>query len=89
MINEDTLDIDGSVAGIRRLHEVGCDCPRHRAEYGSRLWLKSSKIVCDLPVALVADVHHNGMKTPWKLQSTLIKCGLTGLYVFESPKRTH
>jgi (E)-4-hydroxy-3-methylbut-2-enyl-diphosphate synthase len=23
MINEDTLDIDGSVAGIRRLHEIG------------------------------------------------------------------
>ena len=24
MINEDTLDIEGATAGIRRLHEVGC-----------------------------------------------------------------
>ncbi|MEB3234247.1 MAG: flavodoxin-dependent (E)-4-hydroxy-3-methylbut-2-enyl-diphosphate synthase, partial [Cyanobacteriota bacterium] len=24
MINEDTLDIDGATAGIRRLHEAGC-----------------------------------------------------------------
>ena len=28
MINEDTLDIDGSVAGIRRLHEIGCEIMR-------------------------------------------------------------
>ena len=28
MINEDTLDIDGSVAGIRRLHEIGCEIVR-------------------------------------------------------------
>ena len=28
MINEDTLDIEGSVAGIRRLHEIGCEIVR-------------------------------------------------------------
>uniref|UniRef100_UPI00286B6856 flavodoxin-dependent (E)-4-hydroxy-3-methylbut-2-enyl-diphosphate synthase n=1 Tax=Chamaesiphon sp. OTE_75_metabat_556 TaxID=2964692 RepID=UPI00286B6856 len=28
MINEDTLDIDGAVGGIRRLHEIGCEIVR-------------------------------------------------------------
>ncbi|MFZ9952736.1 MAG: flavodoxin-dependent (E)-4-hydroxy-3-methylbut-2-enyl-diphosphate synthase, partial [Vulcanococcus sp.] len=28
MINEDTLDIDGATAGIRRLHEAGCEIVR-------------------------------------------------------------
>ena len=28
MINEDTLDIDASVAAIRRLHEIGCEIVR-------------------------------------------------------------
>lgn len=28
MINEDTLDIAGSVAAIRRLHEIGCEIVR-------------------------------------------------------------
>ena len=28
MINEDTLDIDGSVAGIRRLADAGCEIVR-------------------------------------------------------------
>ena len=28
MINEDTLDIAGAVAGIRRLHEIGCEIVR-------------------------------------------------------------
>ncbi|MEO0378517.1 MAG: flavodoxin-dependent (E)-4-hydroxy-3-methylbut-2-enyl-diphosphate synthase, partial [Cyanobacteria bacterium P01_A01_bin.17] len=28
MINEDTLDIEGSVAAIRRLHELGCEIVR-------------------------------------------------------------
>jgi (E)-4-hydroxy-3-methylbut-2-enyl-diphosphate synthase len=28
MINEDTLDIEGSVAAIRRLHEIGCEIVR-------------------------------------------------------------
>ncbi|MFM7653734.1 MAG: flavodoxin-dependent (E)-4-hydroxy-3-methylbut-2-enyl-diphosphate synthase, partial [Vulcanococcus sp.] len=28
MINEDTLDIEGATAGIRRLHEAGCEIVR-------------------------------------------------------------
>ena len=28
MINEDTMDIEGSTAAIRRLHEVGCEIVR-------------------------------------------------------------
>ena len=28
MINEDTLDVEGSTAGIRRLHEAGCEIVR-------------------------------------------------------------
>ena len=28
MINKDTLDIDASVAAIRRLHEIGCEIVR-------------------------------------------------------------
>ena len=28
MINEDTLDIEGSTAAIRRLHEIGCEIVR-------------------------------------------------------------
>ena len=28
MINEDTLDIEGAVSGIRRLHEIGCEIVR-------------------------------------------------------------
>ncbi len=28
MINEDTMDIEGSTAAIRRLHEIGCEIVR-------------------------------------------------------------
>ena len=28
MINEDTLDVEGSTAAIRRLHEIGCEIVR-------------------------------------------------------------
>ncbi len=66
MINEDTLDIDGSVAGIRRLHEIGCEIVRvtvpsmaHAAAL-SEIRQKLKRTYLDVP--LVADVHHNGMK---------------------------
>jgi len=37
MINEDTLDIEGATAGIRRLHEAGCEVVRaDGAEPGPR-----------------------------------------------------
>jgi (E)-4-hydroxy-3-methylbut-2-enyl-diphosphate synthase len=63
MINEDTLDIDGSVAGIRRLHEIGCEIMRvtvpsmaHAAAL-SEIRQKLKRTYMDVP--LVADVHHN------------------------------
>jgi len=66
MINEDTLDIEGATAGIRRLHEAGCEIVRvtvpslaHAKAMGEiRQRLEGSY----RPVPLVADVHHNGMK---------------------------
>ena len=64
MINEDTLDIEGAIAGIRRLHEAGCEIVRvtvpslaHAKAMGEiRKRLDDSY----QPVPLVADVHHNG-----------------------------
>jgi (E)-4-hydroxy-3-methylbut-2-enyl-diphosphate synthase len=45
MINEDTLDIDGSVAAIRRLHEIGCEIVRVTVPsmVTLKLWQKSSR----------------------------------------------
>ena len=66
MINEDTLDIDGSVAGIRRLHEIGCEIVRvtvpSMAHAKALAEIKQKLFRTYLPVPLVADVHHNGMK---------------------------
>ncbi|MFN6166198.1 MAG: flavodoxin-dependent (E)-4-hydroxy-3-methylbut-2-enyl-diphosphate synthase, partial [Pseudanabaena sp.] len=67
MINEDTLDIDGSVAAIRRLHEIGCEIVRvtvpsmaHAAALSEiRQQLKRT----DLDVPLVADVPPHGLKS--------------------------
>jgi (E)-4-hydroxy-3-methylbut-2-enyl-diphosphate synthase len=66
MINEDTLDIEGSVAAIRRLHEIGCEIVRvtvpsigHAKALAE---IKQKLINTYQPVPLVADVHHNGMK---------------------------
>src|SRR5512147_2115988 len=66
MINEDTLDIDGSVAAIRRLHEVGCEIVRvtvpSMAHAVALAKIKDQLAKTYKPVPLVADVHHNGMK---------------------------
>ncbi|MFM6059366.1 MAG: flavodoxin-dependent (E)-4-hydroxy-3-methylbut-2-enyl-diphosphate synthase, partial [Microcystis aeruginosa] len=66
MINEDTLDIDGSVAGIRRLHEVGCEIVRvtvpSLAHAAALAKIREKLLATYQPVPLVADVHHNGMK---------------------------
>ena len=66
MINEDTLDIDGSVAGIRRLHEIGCEIVRvtvpSMAHAKALAEIKQKLHATYQPVPLVADVHHNGMK---------------------------
>ncbi|MEM1368994.1 MAG: (E)-4-hydroxy-3-methylbut-2-enyl-diphosphate synthase [Cyanobacteria bacterium P01_H01_bin.15] len=96
MINEDTKDIKGSVAAIRRLHEIGCEIVRvtvpsisHARALGEiRAMLEAEY----QSVPLVADVHHNGMKIALEVVKHVDKVRINpGLYVFEKPKpdRTH
>ena len=95
MINEDTLDVEGSTAGIRRLHEVGCEIVRLTVpslahakavgEIGKRLEQTYQR------VPLVADVHHNGMKIALEVAKHVDKVRINpGLFVFEKldPSRT-
>lgn len=91
MINEDTMDIDGSVAAIRRLHEIGCEIVRVTVPS-----VGHAKTVADIKqrlrdtyqdVPLVADVHHNGMKIALEVAKHVDKVRINpGLYVFEKPK---
>lgn len=91
MINEDTLDIEGAVAGIRRLHEIGCEIVRvtvpsmaHARALGE---IKQKLIDTYRVVPLVADVHHNGMKIALEVAKHVDKVRINpGLYVFEKPK---
>ncbi len=91
MINEDTLDIAGSVAAIRRLHEIGCEIVRvtvpsmaHAKALGV-IQEKLSQTYQKVP--LVADVHHNGMKIALEVAKHVDKVRINpGLYVFEKPK---
>ncbi len=91
MINEDTMDIDGSVAAIRRLHEIGCEIVRvtvpsvgHAKAVGE---IKEKLAQTYQPVPLVADVHHNGMKIALEVAKHVDKVRINpGLYVFEKPK---
>ena len=90
MINEDTLDVEGSTAGIRRLHEVGCEIVRLTVPT-----LASAKAVGEIkkllsstyqPVPLVADVLHNGMKIALEVAKHVDKVRINpGLFVFERP----
>ncbi len=91
MINEDTLDIDGSVAGIRRLHEAGCEIVRvtvpsmAHARALAEIKAKLSETYQSVP--LVADVHHNGMKIALEVAKHVDKVRINpGLYVFEKPE---
>ncbi len=91
MINEDTLDIDGSVAAIRRLHEIGCEIVRvtvpslAHAHAVKDIKEKLQATYQDVP--LVADVHHNGMKIALEVAKYVDKVRINpGLYVFEKPK---
>jgi len=91
MINEDTLDIDGSVAGIRRLHEIGCEIVRvtvpSMAHAKALAEIKQKLHETYQPVPLVADVHHNGMKIALEVAKHVDKVRINpGLYVFEKPK---
>lgn len=91
MINEDTLDIDGSVAAIRRLHEIGCEIVRvtvpslAHAKAVAEIKQKLKQTYQDVP--LVADVHHNGMSIALEVAKHVDKVRINpGLYVFEKPK---
>lgn len=91
MINEDTLDIDGSVAGIRRLHEIGCEIVRvtvpSMAHARALAEIKAKLAQTYKPVPLVADVHHNGMKIALEVARHVDKVRINpGLYVFEKPQ---
>ena len=91
MINEDTLDIDGSVAAIRRLHEIGCEIVRvtvpSMAHAKALAEIKHQLAQTYQPVPLVADVHHNGMKIALEVAKHVDKVRINpGLYVFEKPK---
>ena len=91
MINEDTLDIDGSVAAIRRLHEIGCEIVRvtvpSMAHAKALASIKQKLEALYRPVPLVADVHHNGMKIALEVAKHVDKVRINpGLYVFEKPQ---
>jgi (E)-4-hydroxy-3-methylbut-2-enyl-diphosphate synthase len=90
MINEDTLDIAGSVAGIRRLHEIGCEIVRVTvpsiAHAKALAEIKAQLQATYQTVPLVADVHHNGMKIALEVAKHVDKVRINpGLYVFEKP----
>jgi len=91
MINEDTLDIPGSVAAIRRLHEIGCEIMRVTVPSmaHAKALADIRKILEDTyqSVPLVADVHHNGMKIALEVAKHVDKVRINpGLYVFEKPQ---
>ncbi|NEQ37298.1 MAG: (E)-4-hydroxy-3-methylbut-2-enyl-diphosphate synthase [Okeania sp. SIO3I5] len=91
MINEDTLDVDGSVAAIQRLHEIGCEIVRvtvpSMAHAKSLAEIKQKLAETYKPVPLVADVHHNGMKIALEVAKHVDKVRINpGLYVFEKPQ---
>ncbi|MBI3944719.1 MAG: flavodoxin-dependent (E)-4-hydroxy-3-methylbut-2-enyl-diphosphate synthase, partial [Armatimonadetes bacterium] len=87
MITENTRDVDACVASIRRMHRAGCEIVRvtaptlqdaHaigriRAELGRR----------GEPVALVADVHHEGARIAIEVAMHVDKVRINpGLFVF-------
>mgnify|MGYP001418382670 FL=1 len=95
MINEDTLDVEGATAGIRRLHEIGCEIARLTVP--SLGHAKAVGEICKRlkqtyqPVPLVADVHHNGMKIALEVAKHVDKVRINpGLFVFDKadPNRT-
>lgn len=91
MINEDTLDLEGSVAAIRRLHEAGCEIVRvtvpSMAHAKALAEIKTKLEQTYQAVPLVADVHHNGMKIALEVAKHVDKVRINpGLYVFEKPK---
>ena len=93
MINEDTLDIEGSVAAIRRLHEIGCEIVRvtvpSMGHAKALATIKEKLAQVYQPVPLVADVHHNGLNIALEVAKHVDKVRINpGLYVFEKPSAT-
>ncbi|WP_218080546.1 (E)-4-hydroxy-3-methylbut-2-enyl-diphosphate synthase [Anthocerotibacter panamensis] len=93
MINEDTLDIAGSVKAIRALHSIGCELVRVTVPSlaHARALDKIRKTLEDTyqPVPLVADVHHDGMKIALEVARHVDKVRINpGLYVFERRRTT-
>ena len=91
MINEDTLDIPGSVAAIRRLHEIGCEIVRVTVPSMSHAralaTIREQLEATYQPVPLVADVHHNGMRIALEVAKHVDNVRINpGLYVFEKSK---
>ncbi|MBF2029741.1 MAG: (E)-4-hydroxy-3-methylbut-2-enyl-diphosphate synthase [Oscillatoriales cyanobacterium C42_A2020_001] len=91
MINEDTLDIEGAVAAIRRLHEIGCEIVRvtvpSMAHAKAMEEIRHKLNQSYQPVPLVADVHHNGLKIALEAAKHVDNVRINpGLYVFEKPK---
>lgn len=91
MINEDTLDVEGSVAAIRRLHEIGCEIVRvtvpSMAHAKVLAAIKQQLASTYQLVPLVADVHHNGMRIALEVAKHVDKVRINpGLYVFEKPR---
>lgn len=90
MINEDTLDVEASVAAIQRLHEQGCEIVRvtvpSMAHARALADIRTRLLQDYQPVPLVADVHHNGMKIALEVAKHVDKVRINpGLYVFEKP----
>ncbi|MDB4623124.1 (E)-4-hydroxy-3-methylbut-2-enyl-diphosphate synthase [bacterium] len=90
MINEDTLDIDGSVAGIIRLVDAGCEIVRvttpsiGHAKAMGKIKAELTAKGCNVP--LVADVHHNGTKIALEVAQHVDKVRINpGLFVFDKP----
>ena len=90
MINEDTLDIDGSVAGIIRLADAGCEIVRvttpsigHAIAMGK---IRSALRAQGYRIPLVADVHHNGTRIALEVAKHVDKVRINpGLFVFDKP----
>ena len=90
MINEDTLDIDGSVAGILRLADAGCEIVRvttpsigHAKAMGK---IRSALRAQGYKIPLVADVHHNGTRIALEVAKHVDKVRINpGLFVFDKP----
>ncbi|QNG28392.1 (E)-4-hydroxy-3-methylbut-2-enyl-diphosphate synthase [Synechococcus sp. HK01-R] len=90
MINEDTLDIEAAVAGIRRLADAGCEIVRvttpSMAHAKAMAEIRAALRGQGCTVPLVADVHHNGIRIALEVVKHVDKVRINpGLFVFDKP----